>query len=111
MAAIFAFHGSKAVLQVPAIEVTANDLLQIGSHNVERSYYLSRKKSDAGSKTRTLNRKDAVLFKLVARYRQDNRHRDIAPLFIVLLRIENSPRFAAESFKRSSSFLLTSSVD
>ncbi len=30
MAAIFAFHGSKAVLQVPAIEVTANDLLQIG---------------------------------------------------------------------------------
>ena len=30
------------------------------------------------------NRKDAVLFELVARYRQDNRHRDIAPLFIVL---------------------------
>ena len=30
MAAIFAFHVSKAVLQVPAIEVTANDLLQIG---------------------------------------------------------------------------------
>jgi hypothetical protein len=48
----------------------------------------NRRKSDAGSKTKTLNRKDAVLFKLVARYRQDNRHRDIAPLFIVLLRIE-----------------------
>jgi hypothetical protein len=80
-------------------------------HNVERSYYLLRRKSDAGSKTKTLNRKDAVLFTLVARYRQDNRHRDIAPLFIVLLRIEDSSRFAAESFKRSSSFSLTSSVE
>lgn len=28
-------------------------------------------------------RKDAVLFELVTRYRKDNRHRDIAPLFIV----------------------------
>ena len=28
-------------------------------------------------------RKDAFLFELVARYRKDNRHRDIAPLFIV----------------------------
>ena len=34
---------------------------------------------------RTLDiRKDAILFKLVARYREDNRHRDIAPLFIYL---------------------------
>ena len=31
-----------------------------------------------------LDRKDAILFDLVTRYRNDNRHRDIAPLFIVL---------------------------
>ena len=31
-----------------------------------------------------LDRKDAILFDLVSRYRNDNRHRDIAPLFIVL---------------------------
>ena len=31
-----------------------------------------------------LHRKDAILFDLVTRYRNDNRHRDIAPLFIVL---------------------------
>jgi len=30
MAAIFAFHAGKAVVQVPAIEVPVNDLLQIG---------------------------------------------------------------------------------
>ena len=31
-----------------------------------------------------LDRKDAILFDLISRYRNDNRHRDIAPLFIVL---------------------------
>jgi len=31
-----------------------------------------------------LDRKDAILFDLVTRYRKGNRHRDIAPLFIVL---------------------------
>ena len=31
-----------------------------------------------------LDRKDATLFDLVTRYRNDNRHSDIAPLFIVL---------------------------
>lgn len=31
-----------------------------------------------------LDRKDAILFDLITRYRNDNRHRDIAPLFIVL---------------------------
>lgn len=31
-----------------------------------------------------LDRKDAILFDLVTRYRNDNRYRDIAPLFIVL---------------------------
>ena len=31
-----------------------------------------------------LDRKDTILFDLVSRYRNDNRHRDIAPLFIVL---------------------------
>jgi hypothetical protein len=30
MAAVFAFHTGKAVVQVPAIEVPVNDLLQIG---------------------------------------------------------------------------------
>ena len=30
MAAIFAFHAGKAFVQVPAIEVPVNDLLQIG---------------------------------------------------------------------------------
>ena len=30
MAAIFALHPGKAVVQVPAIEVPVNDLLQIG---------------------------------------------------------------------------------
>lgn len=34
--------------------------------------------------TADLDRKDAILFEIVARYRNDNRHRDIAPLFIVL---------------------------
>ena len=31
-----------------------------------------------------LDRKDTILFDLISRYRNDNRHRDIAPLFIVL---------------------------
>ncbi len=31
-----------------------------------------------------LDRKDAILFEIVARYRNDDRYRDIAPLFIVL---------------------------
>ena len=31
-----------------------------------------------------LDRKDAILFDLITRYRNDDRHRDIAPLFIVL---------------------------
>jgi len=34
--------------------------------------------------TADLDRKDAILFELVTRYRNDSRHRDIAPLFIVL---------------------------
>ena len=34
--------------------------------------------------TSDLDRKDAILFELVTRYRNDSRHRDIAPLFIVL---------------------------
>jgi len=36
------------------------------------------------NQTADLDRKDAILFEIVARYRNDNRHRDIAPLFIVL---------------------------
>ena len=35
--------------------------------------------------TEDLDGKDAILFELVTRYRRDHRHRDIAPLFIVLL--------------------------
>jgi len=31
-----------------------------------------------------LDRKDAILFEIITRYRNDNRHRDIASLFIVL---------------------------
>lgn len=31
-----------------------------------------------------LDRKDAILFEIIIRYRNDNRYRDIAPLFIVL---------------------------
>ncbi len=34
--------------------------------------------------TEDLDRKDAILFDLVSRYQNDNWHRDIAPLFIVL---------------------------
>jgi len=34
--------------------------------------------------TADVDRKDAILFEIVARYRNDNRHRNIAPLFIVL---------------------------
>ncbi len=34
--------------------------------------------------TADLDRKDAILFEIITRYRNDNRHRDIAPLFIVL---------------------------
>lgn len=34
--------------------------------------------------TADLDRKDTILFEIVARYRNDDRHRDIAPLFIVL---------------------------
>ncbi len=34
--------------------------------------------------TADLDRKDAILFEIITRYRNENRHRDIAPLFIVL---------------------------
>jgi len=34
--------------------------------------------------TADLDRKDAILFEIITRYRNDNRHHDIAPLFIVL---------------------------
>ena len=36
------------------------------------------------NQTEDLDRKDAILFDLITRYRNDDRHRDIAPLFIVL---------------------------